>query len=326
MTDFISRSDLACDFKDIEAFSQNHIYEKKMINEIQIEKIVLQQDDEKYHKKKGCYIALTFSGLEQEEVRKHLIDALHQQINDMLAYLQLTHPRKVLVCGLGNALLSCDSLGPLLQDQLIVTAHLEDPAFSDQVKTALLIPRVKSQTGIETFELIKGTIDRFHPDLVIAVDALATSNLEKLNHVIQLSSAGIDPGSGVGNHNHALSTENLGVPLISMGVPTVVDCISIAYDLLRLIEDYFASQIKRPHEKLKIVSRNVQYEQLNEQQRGILLGEMGKLSAAERRYLLEEVIAPTDMNMIVMDKNTDISVQELAKIIAHALNDTFLMG
>ncbi len=155
---------------------------------------------------------------------------------------------------------------------------------------------------------------------------MATKNLSKVNHVIQLSSAGIQPGSGVGNHTKSLSTEALGVPLISLGVPTVVDCASITYDVLRLLEDYFASQIQRPYEKLKVAKRTIDHLRLERTQREMLLGEIGKLTDDEKRYLLEEVLRPTSLNMIVMDKNTDIEIKELAKVIAHALNDTFLKG
>ena len=325
MTNFIYRSDLAVDFLKEDGFSQNHFYEKEEHHGILIEKMILHEDDEKFQKKKGCYVSLSFENIELEDVREQLIPLLTKEIKRMMGYLNIEHPCKVLVCGLGNALLSCDSLGPLLQDQLIVSAHLKDiPELEQMPQVALLIPRVRAQTGIETFDIIYGTCQQFAPDLVIAVDALATKNLGKVNHVIQLSSAGVQPGSGVGNRTKALSAEELGIPLICLGVPTVVDCASITYDVLRLMEDYFASQIQRPYEKLKVAKRGVDHLRLERTQREMLLGEIGKLSDDEKRYLLEEIIRPTSLNMIVMDKNTDLAIKELAKVISHALNDVFL--
>ena len=327
MRNFIYRSDLAVDLREEEDFTADHHYEKQILDQIIVERMTLHSDDERYAKKKGKYVSLSFEEIYLEEIREQLIKVLNQEIVSMLAYLNLSKPQKVLVCGLGNQQLACDSLGPLLQDELLVSAHLKDHALAPNMpKVALLIPRVKAQTGIETFEIIAGTIDKFKPDVVFAIDALATKNLSKVNHVIQLSSAGIQPGSGVGNHTKSLSTEALGVPLISLGVPTVVDCASITYDVLRLLEDYFASQIQRPYEKLKVAKRTIDHLRLERTQREMLLGEIGKLTDDEKRYLLEEVLRPTSLNMIVMDKNTDIEIKELAKVIAHALNDTFLKG
>lgn len=319
MSNFIYRSDLAVDLREEDGFTSDHHYEKEVINNITIERMHLLSDDEKYAKKKGKYISLSFEELYLEEVREHLIQVLKDEIVAMLQFVQIPEPKRILVCGLGNAKLACDSLGPLLEDNLLVNAHLDVDC-----KVALLIPRVKAQTGMDTFDIICGTISKFKPDVVFVIDALATKNLGKVNHVIQLSSAGIQPGSGVGNHTRDLTSESLGVPLISLGVPTVVDCASITYDVLRLLEDYFASQIQRPYEKLKVMKRRIDHLRLERTQREMLLGEVGKLSDEEKRYLLEEVIRPTNLNMIVMDKNTDIEIKELAKVIAHALNDTFL--
>lgn len=327
MREFVNRSDLAVDLRQEKKFNPDHTYEKSCVNNILIEKMVLNSDDEYYHKKKGLYLSLSFEQLALEDVRIALIEVLKDAIKEMLVYLKLENPHKILVCGLGNPQLSCDCLGPLLQDQLIINAHLNDLAIAEDLpRVALLIPRVKGQTGIETFDIIRGTIKQFQPDVVIAVDALATNSLGKVNHVIQLSSAGIHPGSGVGNHTKALTAESLKVPLISLGVPTVVDCASIAYDVLHLLEDHFASHLQRPYEKLKVGQRKIDHLRLERTQREMLLGEIGKLNDEQKRYLLEEVIRPTSLNMIVMDKNVDIEIKELAKVIAHALNDTFIQG
>ena len=93
-----------------------------------------------------------------------------------------------------------------------------------------IVPGVMAQTGMETFEIIKGIIDETQPDVVVAIDALAARSTKRLNRTIQLSDAGIHPGSGVGNHRNSLTKESLGVPIVAIGVPTVVDAATIIYD------------------------------------------------------------------------------------------------
>lgn len=306
------RSDLAAELKDETDFSAKHSYEKETIDDILIEKLILREDDDVYHKKKGYYLSLSFENLEFENVREKLIKQLVLHIKEMLGYMNCENPDKVLICGLGNPNLACDCLGPLLSDQLYVNE-----------KVALLIPRVKGQTGLDSFDIIYGTCQQYHPDLVIAVDALAAKSLNKVNRVIQLSDAGMMPGSGVGNLNKILDRNSLGIPVLCVGVPTVVDCASITYDVLNLMEDYFASQMAKPYQKLQVQKRAVDSHRLKRTQKEMLLGEVGKLSDEEKRYLLEEIIRPTNLNMIVMDKATDILIKELAKVLAHAFNLVF---
>lgn len=306
------RSDLAAELKDETDFYAKHRYEKETVDDILIERMILEEDDEYYQKKKGYYLSLSFEDLTLETVREKLIKQLVIQIKAMFAYMHIKDLNKVLICGLGNPNLACDCLGPLLSDQLLVNE-----------KVALLIPRVKGQTGLDSFDIIYGTCQQYHPDLVIAVDALAAKSLSKVNHVIQLSNAGMMPGSGVGNLNKVLDSASLGIPLLCVGVPTVVDCASITYDVLNLMEDYFASQMTKPYEKLQVQKRAVDSHRLMRTQKEMLLGEVGKLSDEEKRYLLEEIIRPSNLNMIVMDKATDILIKELAKVLAHAFNLVF---
>lgn len=144
----------------------------------------------------------------------------------------------VLVVGLGNAHLTADAIGPETARRLTATRHLAErdaDLFRALGCTSLsvVMPGVLGETGIESLELLRGAVDAVHPDLVIAVDALAAQSCARLAATVQLSDSGIVPGSGVGNRRTAITAETLGVPVISLGVPTVVDSATLVWDALR---------------------------------------------------------------------------------------------
>ena len=144
----------------------------------------------------------------------------------------------VFVTGLGNAELTADALGPDTVSKLTATRHLREhelPLYREIGCSALsaFAPGVLGQTGIETLELLRGAVRSVKPDLVVAVDALAARSCKRLASTVQLSDAGIVPGSGVGNHRTAITADTLGVPVIALGVPMVVDSSTLVYDALQ---------------------------------------------------------------------------------------------
>ncbi len=149
----------------------------------------------------------------------------------------------VLVVGLGNITITADAIGPKCVSHIIVTRHLKDSSpdifeslgFGD---TAALSPGVLSQTGIETSEIVKSVAKKISPSLVIAVDSLAARDISRLGTAIQLTDTGIAPGSGIGNRRSALNKKTLGVPVISIGIPTVVDALTLTANIL---EKYYGS-------------------------------------------------------------------------------------
>ena len=144
----------------------------------------------------------------------------------------------IMIIGLGNRNITPDSLGPKVVDKIVVTRHIKSNAqFSQNIDKRLgmvcaIAPGVMGTTGIETGEIIMGLIEKAGPDIVIVIDALCARKTSRVNTTIQISDTGIVPGSGVGNHRMELSKETLGIPVIAIGVPTVVDCSTIAHDLL----------------------------------------------------------------------------------------------
>lgn len=151
--------------------------------------------------------------------------------------------QSILIIGLGNRNVTPDALGPLVVEHLDITRHLVKEygkyalgGEADRIVSAV-VPGVMGQTGMETVEIVRGIVEETEPDFVIAIDALAARSVRRLNRTIQIADTGIAPGSGVGNHRNAITEETVGVPVIAIGVPTVVDAATIVGDS---IEEYVA--------------------------------------------------------------------------------------
>ena len=176
-------------------------------------------------------------------------DDYHREISECLAEeLQNLLPggeeQSVLVVGLGNREVTADSLGPQAVDNLLITRHIVreygTAAYNcDRMNLiSALEPGVMAKTGMETAEIVKGVVQETSPDVIIVIDALAARSTKRLNRTIQITNTGIQPGSGVGNHRNALTQESLGIPVIAIGIPTVVDAATIVYDALdKLLEE-----------------------------------------------------------------------------------------
>lgn len=186
----------------------------------------------------GTYITLEAPQLlwEDEGYHREVSEALGKYLEELL-YRVWTNRHsgapRVLVVGLGNAEVTADSLGPRVLGNLKVTRHLN----SDKSAVSGIIPGVMAQTGMESLEIVAGIVKETAPDVVIAIDALAARNVHRLGTTIQLTDTGIQPGSGVGNHRGRLSQENLAVPVIAIGVPTVIGANTIVYDTLNSLEE-----------------------------------------------------------------------------------------
>ena len=233
---FLPRTDLAVE--EVENDNDNVFYKDEK-DGITIEKVVL--DDvlaKKLKKKKGVYYTITTDVImnlshDQSSDISLQIASILEEIYDEY---NLTQSSYVLILGLGNDEVTPDSLGPKVMKNLLVTKHLAD---LNQLEEGLgiigaIAPGVMGQTGLESSDIIKALVKDTKPDLVIVVDALASRSLHRVNRTIQISTGGISPGSGIGNKRKEISMKTLGVPVIAIGVPTVVDIASIFYDVNKL--------------------------------------------------------------------------------------------
>ena len=204
-------------------------------------KILNEQGAKSMGKPRGTYLTLEADRLSKadddyhSEISEELAHQIRRLMAEMIGYREEDLP-SVLVVGLGNDSVTPDSLGPRVLDNLQVTRHLDgqygNTFLKDRKLPAIsgIAPGVMAQTGMETAEILKGIIHETHPDLIIAIDALAARSVRRLGTTIQLTDTGIHPGSGVGNHRHSLTKESLGVPVMAIGVPTVVGAAAIVHD------------------------------------------------------------------------------------------------
>lgn len=213
----------------------------------------------------------------------------------------------VLVVGLGNREVTPDALGPYVADHLAVNRHI----IKEYGKYAMgmervnmisaIVPGVMGQTGMESSEIVRGIVAETHPDIVIAVDALAARNSRRLNRTVQIADTGIHPGSGVGNHRIGMTKESLGVPVIGIGVPTVVDAATIVNDTM---ENFIRAL--ESSDTLKGVGR-----------------ELRSYNAGEKYEFVKELIAPHLNGMFVTPKDVDELIHHISHTISEAINMLF---
>lgn len=205
----------------------------------------------------GTYVTLTLDGLKrrEEDAFGRAARAIAGELRPLLSSLDQNAP--VLVVGLGNRAITPDAIGPLVHQHTMVTRHLVEQVpehFGAFRPVASLSAGVLGTTGVESGSLIRAVCDSIRPACVIAVDALASRSLHRVCRTVQLADTGIVPGSGVGNHRKALNRETLGIPVIAVGVPTVVDGATLAMDLLGHEEP---PELARGVENLMVTPRDI---------------------------------------------------------------------
>ncbi|KAB3530736.1 GPR endopeptidase [Alkaliphilus serpentinus] len=250
----------------------------------------------------GKYITIESSALRRSDA--DLRDEISQLLaKELRALVGPEKNLKALVVGLGNWNVTPDALGPKAVSKVFVTRHLFQFYNKDQdddlAEISAVSPGVMGLTGIETTEIIKGIVERTKPHVVVAIDALASRKMERVNTTIQLSNAGISPGSGIGNKRKALNQENLGVPVIAIGVPTVVDAATLTNDTIKMVIEAFARQ----------TSKGSQFYNM-----------LMDLKDEEKYALIREVLEPYNANVMVTPKEVDEVISTLSQIIANGIN------
>lgn len=186
----------------------------------------------------GIYVTMEAPAMVEpdEDYHREISDALAEELLGLIP--DADKEQSILVVGLGNREVTADALGPQVVDNLFITRHMVreygKAAYNCQKMNLIssIEPGVMAKTGMETAEIIKGVVHETTPDVLIVVDALAARSTKRLNRTVQITNTGIQPGSGVGNHRNALTQETLGIPVIAIGVPTVVDAATIVGDAL----------------------------------------------------------------------------------------------
>lgn len=250
----------------------------------------------------GNYITIEVPNLKDKDI--DLMEEVSRTIaKELIKLANLKDDSSILIVGLGNWNVTPDALGPKVVEKVLVTRHMTE-YVPEQVEEGVrsvcaLSPGVLGITGIETSEIILGVVNRIKPDLVIAIDALASRKMERVNTTIQIADTGINPGSGVGNNRKELSKDSLGVSVIAIGVPTVVDAATMANDTIDMVIDNLIKETKgekRFYDMLKHLDRE------------------------EKMQLINDVLSPQMKDMMVTPKEIDSLIEDISDVVAEGLN------
>ena len=312
---FRIRTDLALEEQERFSEEQIHVngvevreyYDKE--KDISITKVLVRTEKgaKKIGKPVGTYVTIEAPNLSvpdegyHAEVSEVVADTVRELMRDDV------RQKSVLVVGIGNRMVTPDALGPHVADNLKISRHIirEYGRYAmdcdNAASVSAIVPGVMAQTGMETMEILKGIVSETKPDCIIAIDALAARNTKRLSRTIQITDTGISPGSGVGNHRNGLNEENLGIPVIAIGVPTVVDAATIVNDSMeQLIAAMESSEV---------------------------LSGVGKVlksyNATEKFELIKELISPNLNGMFVTPKDIDETVKRISFTISEGLNQLF---
>ncbi|MPQ42258.1 GPR endopeptidase [Clostridium tarantellae] len=306
---FDVRTDLAVETREMYKSKFNReidgvIVEEREMDDVKVTNVdVIDENGAKVMGKPiGRYVTLDipeythYDGTIKDQVAHVLATALEEVI-------KIPEEKTALVVGLGNWNVTPDALGPQVVEKLMITRHLKKvmpDAIDDSVRPVCAIaPGVLGITGIETGEIIRALVEKIHPSLVICIDALASRRLERVARTIQISNTGISPGAGVGNHRMKLNEETLGVPVIAIGVPTVVDAATIANDAMDLVLDEMINQAEEGkdfYNMLKSINKN------------------------EKSQLIKTLLNPYVGDLMVTPKEVDDVIDSVAKIISNGIN------
>ena len=303
------RTDLAIEAK--EDYSKVHedeidgiIVDKDTINDTKVTKVTIKNEDgaKKLGKPVGNYITIDIPDytVYDGEIMENVSEVVGKT---MKALVNMTQDKTALVVGLGNWKVTPDALGPKVVEKIMVTRHLKDvmpEAIDDSIIPVCAIsPGVLGITGIETGDVIKALVEKIKPDLVVCVDALASRRIDRVNKTIQISDTGISPGAGVGNHRMKINEETLGVKVVAVGVPTVVDAATIANDSIDLVMDEFISKSEKGSEFYNMIK---------------------SIDKNEKEILIKELLNPYVGDLMVTPKEVDLVIDSLSKIIANGIN------
>lgn len=250
----------------------------------------------------GNYITIESEIMKQNSVKLH--ENIIKIMADKLSKLKkLNRDTSILVVGLGNWNITPDALGPKVISKVLVTRHLLENLPEEIDKSVRMVSAISTGvmglTGMETGEIVKGIVENIKPDVVIAIDALAARKTSRINTTIQISDTGISPGSGVGNTRMALNEKTLGVPVLAIGVPTVVDAATMVNDTMDRILDEMSIQAKKGSQFYNMLQ---------------------SISEEEKYSLILDILEPYSGNMFVTPKEVDSVVDGLADIIGNAIN------
>lgn len=317
LSNYSVRTDLIVEENDQTNFKNT----TKIIENIKVETTTSITNDNKY-------TTISFDDVTDKDKFQKAEQVLIAELKPYIESSQLKATDPVLIIGLGNEKSTPDSLGPKTIKQILVTKYLFDLGEVEEgyQSTAAFSPSVTSITGIETSTAIKALVKSISAKLLIVIDALASSSLSRLNKTVQITNTGIHPGSGVGNNRQELNNDTLGIPVIAIGVPTVVDASTIVSDTFNYLKQQFSYKINNiDNNKLKLIPESVQdyrteTKELTLSAKKEILGEVGALSDEDFKQLINEVLSPINSNLMVTPTEIDFLIERLGLLIGESIN------
>ena len=263
-------------------------------------KITNEEGEKALNKPKGNYITLDIKNIktiDNEQIEK-ISDNLAEELRNIIKE-HISDTEGILIVGLGNLYVTPDALGPKVVPEIEITRHILEympKAMPEDTRPVSAIsPGVLGTTGIETMEILKGIVENVKPKMLIVIDALATRSIERISSSIQIADTGIVPGAGVNNTRKEISQKTLGIPVIALGIPTVVDLASITNYCIDLFIE-------------------------NLQQKAMSNDYLNKLREQDNYEEIKEALVPKDYNMIVTPKEIDKLIENMSKIVATGIN------
>ncbi len=320
------RTDLLIESKEI---NDSNINVKNITDNINVITTYVDEELSKsLLRKTGTYITIEFSDITNYEDRVDVSNQLCIEIKNLLNKLNIKDKDKCLIIGLGNVNSTADSLGPKVIGKVLVTRHLFE--LNTLVKEGIrcvsaISPGVMASTGIETLDIIHSLVNKIKPDFVVVIDSLASLSIDRLNKTIQITDTGINPGSGVGNNRKEISKDNLGIPVIAIGVPTVVYSSIIVNDTINYLFKHI-SYIKNNYDMNKLIFTRKDYlnklktNDLSIEEKEELSGIIGTLDDDDKISLINEVLNGINYNLIVTPKEIDFLVDKLSRVIGNGIN------
>ena len=306
----IERRDLYQKANKVKETPGIQVSQEQVNKDISISRVEVQnkQGEQAIGKPIGNYITIDIKNLKiatEEEITK-AGEVVTKELKTLMQPL-VQEKEDILVVGLGNVYVTPDSLGPSVIKDIDITRHLIEhlPQYVDENTrpVSAISPGVLGTTGIETQEILTGIIEKVKPKLVIVIDALASRSIDRISSTIQLADTGIVPGAGVGNKRKELTKQTLGIPVIAIGIPTVVEAATIAADSLDLVFQKMQEEAEKTAtdgEKLYTIFKEITEE--------------------DKYNMIKEVLLPKDYNFIVTPKEIDELIKTMSSIVARGIN------
>ncbi len=330
---FKIRTDLVEDI--VNTIDKDNVIDKKYYekNNIKVSNInILKEQERLINKKSGMYTTIYFDDVTDKDNFGAVEEIFNLELKKILKLEKINKDQSCMIIGLGNDKSTPDSLGPKVSEKIIVTKHIyELIGYLEEGYriSSSFSPGVMGTTGIETSDIIKGILTYSKPDFLIIVDALASDSIDRVCKTIQITNAGINPGSGIGNARKEISKDIFGIPVIAIGVPMVVDAVTIVSDTINFIEKHFSYNIKHKNNKknklIPFLSQNYLKEKnlfLKEEEKNYFLGKLGTLSQLEKKSLIFDVLTPIGYNLMVTPKEVDFLINKLSELISNGINRT----